>query len=64
MRRSPTEREWRIEIEVPGDTETDVTSQDVYGKLVLDPQWLFVLNAGEVVFGTPAWRVLTVEPVY
>ena len=57
------EHGWVITTEDPDSEGTGATDSEVYGKLVLDPNWCFVLHQGDVVFAAPTWRVVNVEPI-
>jgi hypothetical protein len=56
------ENAWIITTEEPDSSGSGASDIEVFGKLVLDPNWCFVLYQGDVVFAAPAWRVVNVEP--
>lgn len=57
------ERSWIITLDEPVEDGPGSVESEAYGKLVLDPNWCFVLHQGDVVFAAPAWRVVNVEPL-
>jgi hypothetical protein len=58
------ESTWIITTEDPDSAGSGSSDIEVFGKLVLDPNWCFVLHHGDVVFAAPAWRVVNVEPMH
>lgn len=57
------ERDWIIVLDEGAPNGSSTLESQAYGKLVLDPNWCFVLHQGDVVFAAPSWRVVNVEPL-